>query len=128
MTNQPEVSRGNLEVEELNAMHEILYQELGIDLVMACPHDSLDECACRKPLPGMLVEASKTLEIRLDKSWLIGDRWKDIAAGEATGCQTIFLDRGYDEEKPVSQNFTRSTLKDAVDTVLRNFSLPNEEF
>jgi D-glycero-D-manno-heptose 1,7-bisphosphate phosphatase len=97
VTNQPEIARKNLDPAELEAMNEILQREIGLDEVVVCPHDDADGCDCRKPLPGMIVDAAERLGIDLAASFTVGDRWRDVDAGRAAGTVTVFIDRGYDE-------------------------------
>lgn len=118
VTNQPEVARGNLSLADLDEMHARLRETLGIDLVVVCPHDDGDGCSCRKPRPGMVTKAAQDLGIDLDGSWLVGDRWKDIEAGAAAGCRTIFIDRGYDERAPLGHDHSVATVGEAADLIL----------
>jgi D-glycero-D-manno-heptose 1,7-bisphosphate phosphatase len=97
VTNQPEIARKNLDPAEVEAMNEILQRELGLDEVVVCPHDDADGCDCRKPLPGMIVDAAERLGVDLAASFTVGDRWRDVDAGRAAGTVTVFIDRGYDE-------------------------------
>ena len=99
-TNQPDIGRGLLPEEELSKMHALLRKVLPVDDIFVCPHDEADHCSCRKPRPGMLLEAARKWEIDLKKSFAIGDRWKDMEAGRAAGCRTILLDRSYNCEAP----------------------------
>jgi histidinol-phosphate phosphatase family protein len=95
ITNQPDVPRGQTTrhvVEEINAA---LRARLPLDAVYACFHDTEDGCDCRKPRPGMLLLAARDLRLDLDVSWLVGDRWVDIAAAEAAGVRGVLLDRAY---------------------------------
>jgi D-glycero-D-manno-heptose 1,7-bisphosphate phosphatase len=94
-TNQPEVARGSLPLEILEAMHAQLQQATGVDEIMVCPHDDADGCACRKPKPGMLTDAARRAAIRLEESFVVGDRWRDIDAGRAVGCYSILIERSY---------------------------------
>jgi D-glycero-D-manno-heptose 1,7-bisphosphate phosphatase len=97
VTNQPEIARKNLDPVELEAMNEILQRGLGLDEVIVCPHDDADGCDCRKPRPGMILDAARRHGIDLAASFTVGDRWRDVDAGRAAGTVTIFVDRGYDE-------------------------------
>ncbi|MDP2137575.1 MAG: HAD hydrolase-like protein, partial [Candidatus Didemnitutus sp.] len=72
----------------------------------------------RKPAPGMLLRAAETLRLDLGRSWMIGDRWRDIDAGRAAGCRTIFLDRGYAEELRQTPDFTARSLAEAAGIIL----------
>ena len=98
VTNQPDVRRGDLAIADLEHMHALLQAQLGFDDVAACPHDGRDGCACRKPLPGMLVELAGRHDVDLGASWLVGDRWVDIAAGRAAGVRTVLVERPYSWE------------------------------
>lgn len=95
VTNQPEISRGRLAAAEVEIMNDRLRLALPVDDVVVCPHDNADGCSCRKPLPGMLVDAADRFDIDLVRSVMVGDRWKDIAAGAAAGCFTVHIDGGY---------------------------------
>ena len=119
VTNQPDVARGTTTragVEEIN-LH--LQQCLPIDEFRTCYHDSADECNCRKPLPGALLKAADSHGIDLASSYMVGDRWRDTEAGERAGCQTIFLDYGYNEKQPEKFNHRVRSLAEAADLILR---------
>jgi D-glycero-D-manno-heptose 1,7-bisphosphate phosphatase len=91
VTNQPDISRGFLKQEVLDEMHQILRTLCQVDAIYVCPHDNSDACLCRKPLPGMLLEAASDFSIDLNSSWMIGDRDSDIQAGQKAGCSTIMI-------------------------------------
>jgi D-glycero-D-manno-heptose 1,7-bisphosphate phosphatase len=95
VTNQPEVARGHLQHEVVDAMHRALTRELDLDAVYCCPHDNADRCACRKPAPGMLLDAARDLHLDVGSSWLVGDRWVDLAAAAAAGVRGVLLQRPY---------------------------------
>jgi D-glycero-D-manno-heptose 1,7-bisphosphate phosphatase len=99
VTNQPDVATGQVEQQTVEAMHERLLDELPLDDVLACYHTDEHDCACRKPKPGMLHEASQRWGIDLARSFLVGDRWRDIEAGRAAGCRTILIETGYRERR-----------------------------
>jgi D-glycero-D-manno-heptose 1,7-bisphosphate phosphatase len=99
VTNQPDVGRGTQTFEEVDAMHEILRATLPIDVIKVCTHGHDGECECRKPKPGMLFDSAKELTIDLSKSYMVGDRWKDIDCGHACGCTTLFIDYEYTGER-----------------------------
>jgi len=94
VTNQPDIARNTLDSSELAVMHEGLSRALQIDAVQVCPHDGW-WCPCRKPRPGMLLELAREWDVDLHASWMVGDRWVDIAAGSAAGTRTILIDRPY---------------------------------
>jgi len=100
VTNQPELARGGLDPAELDAMNEAIAAACGIEHVRVCPHDDADGCHCRKPLPGLLRDAARQLDLDLSTSWMVGDRWRDVAAGHAAGVRCIFVDHGWDERRP----------------------------
>jgi histidinol-phosphate phosphatase family protein len=95
VTNQPDIARGKLDPHELQKMHEQLRAWIDVDAIVTCPHDDADGCACRKPRPGMLTDLARAWNVDLTRSWMIGDRWVDIAAGAAAGAHTILLDHDY---------------------------------
>jgi D-glycero-D-manno-heptose 1,7-bisphosphate phosphatase len=100
VTNQPDVARGTQTRAAVDAIHARLRAELPLDAVYVCPHDDADACHCRKPKPGLLLDAARDLDIDLAHSYMVGDRWRDIDAGIAAGCTTIWIDRGYAEPQP----------------------------
>jgi len=75
---------------------------------------------CRKPKPGLLLEASKKWNIDLKSSYLIGDRNKDIKAGKSAGCKTIFIDYNYNETRPTNPDFITDLLINAVRLIKKN--------
>ena len=96
-TNQPDVARGVQRREVVEAMHRRLSTELPIDDIKVCYELDGPACTCYKPKPGMLLEAARERDIDLIRSYMVGDRWRDVGAGKAAGCFTIFIDRGYSE-------------------------------
>jgi D-glycero-D-manno-heptose 1,7-bisphosphate phosphatase len=104
ITNQPEIARGNQTMEEVESINSHLASQLSIDGFLICPHDDEDMCECRKPKPGLILWAAEKYNIDLNKSWVIGDRWRDILAGNNAGCRTIFVNYGYDETQPLDRN------------------------
>lgn len=100
VTNQPDVARGTTSratVEEINAE---LLRVLPLLEIRVCYHDDHHGCDCRKPLPGLLLTAAREHEIDLRQSIMIGDRWKDIEAGQRAGCRTVWLKQDYQEKSP----------------------------
>jgi D-glycero-D-manno-heptose 1,7-bisphosphate phosphatase len=115
VTNQPDVATGRQHRDVVEAMHALLLSRLAIDAVKACFHTDADGCACRKPKPGMLIEAARELNIDLAASYLVGDRWKDVGAAQAAGCAALFVDLGYEEKSPDKPYVAVKSLPDAVD-------------
>ena len=95
ITNQPDIARGTLSLaaaDHLNGLLRALLPEVAG--IYVCPHSGDEGCVCRKPKPGMLIDAAEDLRINLASSWLIGDRWVDIAAAAAAGCRSVLIRNG----------------------------------
>jgi D-sedoheptulose 7-phosphate isomerase len=121
VTNQPDVSRGSLSRQTLDAMHQSLSAVLPLDDILVCPHTDEDHCVCRKPLPGMLLEAARKHNIDLPASFMVGDRWRDVEAGYNAGCKTILIDYGYSERPPDHVPDLRvGSLREAADWIIRS--------
>ena len=93
VTNQPDVSRGLLSEADaltINGVVEDAFPEISASYL--CFHTGSDGCTCRKPLPGMLLRAAGEWGIDTASSWMVGDRWVDIAAGKAAGCRAILIE------------------------------------
>jgi len=118
VTNQPDVARGTVDRRTVEIDNQHIAEYLGLDLALACMHDDLDGCRCRKPSPGLLYEASSRLGLHLDRtSVMMGDRWRDIAAGAAAGVTTVLLDRGYGENLNTPPDHTAPSLLSATDWI-----------
>jgi D-glycero-D-manno-heptose 1,7-bisphosphate phosphatase len=104
----------------VEAIHDEMRRALPIDRIEVCYHPgySDSECDCRKPKPGLLLRAARDLNIDLSRSFMIGDRWRDIDCGHAAGCQTILIDYGYAEALRQAPNFRAKSLGEAADTIL----------
>jgi D-glycero-D-manno-heptose 1,7-bisphosphate phosphatase len=113
VTNQPDVARGKQTLETVEKINDYLSTQLGIDDFRTCYHDDRDNCPCRKPQPGLLHDAAADWGLDLRYSFLVGDRWRDIAAGQAAGCRTIWIDCGYTERLPEGQDFRAKSLLEA---------------
>ncbi len=116
VTNQPEIARCNLSWETLEVMHDRLRQVAPINDIIVCPHRDEDACHCRKPKPGMLLDATQKWRIDLHGSFLIGDQWKDIHAGQTAGCRTILIERPYSGDS--TPDHRADNLLDAVNYIL----------
>ncbi len=114
-TNQPNVAR-----ETVEAMHAKMRRTVPVDDIRVCPHSESDNCACRKPKPGLLLDAARDHGISLAHSWMVGDRWRDVEAGKAAGCRTIFIDHGYtNEPQPRDPDLVVRSLGEALPFILR---------
>ena len=100
VTNQPDVGRGTQDRAVVDAIHDRLKESLPLDDVFVCCHSDADRCDCRKPAPGLILRAAEKHGIDVAASYLIGDRWRDIEAGEGAGCKTVLIDYGYREKAP----------------------------
>lgn len=118
VTNQPDVARGTVRRETVEEINAHLGERLQLDEFRTCYHDSGDGCDCRKPLPGSIFAAATRHSIDLRQSFMVGDRWRDIEAGEAAGCQALFIDYGYLEKQPDAAVRRISSLREAVDIIL----------
>ena len=119
VTNQPDVRRGSTSRETVEQIHEHLRARLPIDGIYVCYHDDRDACACRKPKPGLLLDAARDHEIDLARSYMIGDRWRDVAAGHAAGCRTVLIDYGYNEViSNITPDIRVRSVSEAADSIL----------
>jgi D-glycero-D-manno-heptose 1,7-bisphosphate phosphatase len=118
-TNQPDVAVGKQSVEMITRMHQLLCELAPINDIRICYHIDTDACECRKPKPGMLLAAAREHDIDLARSYMVGDRWRDVAAGKAAGCMTIFIDHGYEEPPPENPDTVVTDLPQAVRWILR---------
>jgi D-glycero-D-manno-heptose 1,7-bisphosphate phosphatase len=114
VTNQPDVARGTQSRAVVDAMHGALRELIDVDAVYVCPHDDVDGCDCRKPQPGMLTRAATDLDLDLSRSFLVGDRWRDVEAGRRAGVRTVWIDRGYREKLPDNPDAVVSNLSEAA--------------
>ena len=103
ITNQSGIARGFFDENILREIHGKLISELAkqnakLDAIYFCPHNSVDNCACRKPKTGMIEQASKDFLIDLETSWMIGDKAIDVEAGFNAGTKTALVFTGYGQK------------------------------
>src|SRR5437867_376041 len=103
-----------MEWAALERMHEQLCEMTLVDAIYVCPHDNHDQCVCRKPSPGLLLRAAEEWGIPLTLSYLVGDTWKDIAAGNSAGCKTFLVDSPLKSGEQMKPSFRVHDLPDAV--------------
>jgi len=120
VTNQPDVARGTVTRNSVEAINDRMCSELALTDVLVCWHDRNDGCACRKPKPGMLREAAKLWNIDVADSVMIGDRWSDIHAGQAAGCRTVLVETPHSGRERCVPDHCVASLLEAVDWVLAN--------
>ena len=124
VTNQPDVARGTTTRVAIESIHLSLQlgtadrPPLPIDRFCVCYHDDSDGCNCRKPAPGMLLDAARDDDLDLTTSFMVGDRWRDIEAGRRAGCTTLFIDYGYDEAERSPPDARFRSLAEAADWIL----------
>jgi transaldolase len=120
VTNQPDVPRGKQTREAVEAINAALRAVVPLDDLLVCYHDDADACDCRKPGPGLLIEAAGRHAIDLGRSFMIGDRWRDVEAGRRAGCRTVFIDYDYQEARPMPPADTDvRSLAEGVTTILQ---------
>jgi D-glycero-D-manno-heptose 1,7-bisphosphate phosphatase len=118
-TNQPDVARGTTPRSAVEAINARLMAQLPLDGISVCWHDDKDDCACRKPKPGLVLDLAAAHGIDVGLSWMIGDRWRDVSCAKAAGCGAIFIDYGYLETyKGPPPDVTVRSLGEAVDAIL----------
>ena len=127
VTNQPDVAAGRLKTEIVEAMHQRLREALALDDIKVCYHRDADGCDCRKPKPGMLLQAAREFGIDLKRSFMVGDRWRDVAAGQSAGCANFFIDYGYREKHPEPPYIAVKSLADAGSRILAEFPQRNKD-
>jgi D-glycero-D-manno-heptose 1,7-bisphosphate phosphatase len=117
VTNQPDVARGWVSKEAVIAVNNKLRELIHVDDIKICFHDTKENCNCRKPRPGMLLEAARERNLDLKNSFMIGDRHSDVEAGIAAGCRTILIGEG-DHSSPVSPEFQFFSLLEAAKKII----------
>lgn len=118
VTNQPDVSRGTLDPGELDRMHRQLNDLLALDAIYVCPHDDADGCPCRKPRPGMILQAAADLGLDLNRSVCVGDRWRDIDAARRAGVHSVHIRGDGLEPLRAPADATFHNLYDAVEAII----------
>ncbi|HEY9081022.1 HAD-IIIA family hydrolase [Magnetovibrio sp.] len=118
VTNQPDVVDGSLSRETVETVNAALANELGIDDFRVCYEKESPQSRCYKPKPGMILDAAHDHNLDVTKSYMVGDRWRDIGAGKNAGCYSIFIDCGYSEQPPEAPDATASSLLEAARIIL----------
>ena len=132
VTNQPDVARGLQRRDVVEAMHGRLMDQLPLDDIKVCYETDGPASTCYKPKPGMLLDAAGEHGLDLRRSYMVGDRWRDVGCGRAAGCFTIFIDRGYAETLTDTPDATCAGLPQAAAIILGHLhrerpSLPRGE-
>ena len=123
VSNQRCVARELITTGELDALHQRMCQALvsagaKIDAIYYCPHENRPACRCRKPQPGLLLDAARAYNIDLAASWMIGDSKADMEAGRSAGCKTALM-AGSDESSKPEPDMILVSLLDGVQQILR---------
>ena len=126
VTNQPDVSRGSVAMETVEAINQELRAGLPVDEIRTCYHDDSHKCSCRKPNPGLLLQAAIDWKIDIAGSFMVGDRWKDIEAGKRAGCRTILIDQGTSLPGNLSPDHRAKSLLEAAGWIIQQASVVQE--
>ena len=119
VTNQPDVARGTQTRARVAAMNARVKARLPVKGVLTCFHDNADACVCRKPKPGLLRRAAARWRLDLKRSFIVGDRWSDVAAGRAAGCRGILIKKSYSQAGRCRPDWTARDLAEAAEIILR---------
>lgn len=117
VTNQPDVARGWVTKEKVDLVNNKIQELLEVDDIKVCFHIDQDNCECRKPRPGMLLEAGREFMVDMGQSFMAGDRTSDIEAGKNAGCRTILIGHG-NEQTGAAPDFKFDSLYQAVNFIL----------
>ena len=126
ITNQPDIGSGLTTFEEVNKINEKIMLETSIKHVYVCPHIDSDNCECRKPKIGLFIRSAHELNISLHTSYMVGDRWKDIKAGQEAGCENFFIDYSYNEKKPNAPYTKVESVLEASKLILKKIGAKND--
>jgi histidinol-phosphate phosphatase family protein len=124
VTNQRGISTGKIKLADLDEIHarmKAAISEAGgvLSAIYYCPHDTSDNCACRKPSPGMLLHAAEAHSLDLSNCWMVGDSPIDIEAGKRAGCRTAFVASSRSVNgADVKADICQESLRVAVDKIL----------
>lgn len=122
ITNQPDVARGTQTRETVESINRALRTLLPhLTAFYTCFHDTADNCPCRKPKAGLLTEAARAYNIDLSRSFMVGDRWSDIVAGQTAGCRTILIDLPYSKREKCAPDFRAASLAEAAQIIVTEF-------
>lgn len=118
VTNQPDVARGTQTRAAVERINQFLLDTLPLSAVYVCFHDNADKCECRKPMPGMLLQAAREHDLDISASYMVGDRWGDVEAGRAAGCKTILIELSYSQGHRCTPDARVADLSKAADLIL----------
>jgi D-glycero-D-manno-heptose 1,7-bisphosphate phosphatase len=127
VTNQPDVARGVQTRRGVEAINGRLREALPLDEIVVCYHDNADGCLCRKPKPGMLIDAAARRGISLNRSFMVGDRWSDVVAGSAAGCRTCLIEKPYSQAHKCRCDYAVEDLPRAAEVIMKCLLRPDDE-
>ena len=116
VTNQPDVRRGKMTRAALDRIHGAIAAALPVEEIAACLHDNADDCPCRKPRPGLILDLARRHDLDLGRSWMVGDQDRDIESAHAAGCRAVLLERAYNTAPGADRR--AGTLMQAVESIL----------
>ena len=116
ITNQPDFSRKKNTKKNINEINNYLKKKLKLDCVFTCFCEN-NKCKNIKPNPGLIYKGQKKFKLDLSKSYVIGDRWKDIGAGKKASCKTILIDKKYNEYMKFTPTHKVKNLKKIYDII-----------
>ena len=119
-TNQPDVARGKALKVEVDLINTKVAKRYLLDDIFVCYHDDVDNCMCRKPKNGLILEAKDKYGLNLNQSFVIGDRWRDMDAAENSNCKSVFIDHNYSEKYPSKFKFSFDNINDAMQFIIGN--------
>jgi D-glycero-D-manno-heptose 1,7-bisphosphate phosphatase len=119
VTNQPDVRRSKAKRADVDNINAQLAIFLPLDAIEVCEHDDIDRCDCRKPKPGMILRAHQKFGVDLARSFIVGDRWRDIEAGRRAGCRTVLIGEGYGETFPSEPTVKLASLPAAASWIIQ---------
>ena len=113
-TNQSGIGRGLFDSQTLSAIHDKLQRALGqaggrIDAFFFCPHKPEDQCRCRKPQPGMLLEVARRFNVPIEDAYMVGDSRKDLEAAAAAGARPVLVLTGSGAQTQAQGKLPRGT-------------------
>lgn len=122
VTNQPDVAKGKQTRELVDAINHRVMSETGVDYLYVCWCVEGDDCDCYKPKPGMLIDAARDHGLDLAQSYMVGDRWRDVGAGQNAGCKTLFIEWGYDEKLSFQPDIVVDDVAEAAQYIMTQIS------
>lgn len=124
VTNQRGIATGKIELSKLNEIHSRMLDVIAscggsISGIYCCPHDISEDCSCRKPKPGMLLQAAAEHQLHLADCWMVGDTETDIAAGKSAGCKTALITHSEEfQQWALKPDISAQSLELAADRIL----------